>query len=132
MLKIVETLSSDEWDWKHLSANPSITPEFVRKCFDKPWDWCLLSRNSSVTPEFVDEHIEKPWKWGWLSANPNLTVDFIQRHHDKPWDWSRISRNPFTRELRRQCRRKLVRILRNRDPFYHNPWMLRLILENFF
>ena len=79
----------------------------------------------------MEKHFDKPWSWDWFSENPNLTIAFIQRHHDKPWNWQRLSKNPFTREIQRQHMWELIRTLQNRDPFYHNPWMLRHILENF-
>ena len=62
----------------------------IEKYIDKPWDWKCLSLNPNITPDFIEKHIDKPWDLYSLARNPNIlniTPDFVEKHIDKPWNW---------------------------------------------
>jgi len=83
------------WCWQSLSQNPSINIRFVKKNLDKPWNWTFLSANKGITIEDILGHPEFPWKWNSVSSNPNLNIDHIIAFPKKDWNWSRISMNPI-------------------------------------
>ena len=53
---------SDKLDWKYVSRNPGMTPEFFEKHLDK-LDWEMVARNIGMTPEFFEKHLDK-LNWG--------------------------------------------------------------------
>jgi hypothetical protein len=76
---------------KHLSANPSITPEFVERNLTLPygdddtdWEWDVkwLSMNPSITPEFIESHpgglAGEEWSIYCLSSNSSITPEFVE------------------------------------------------------
>jgi hypothetical protein len=92
-LEFIEKYIDKPWIWHDygLSLNRVIVPEFVEKHFDKPWCWNKngLSRNISITMDFVERNINKPWEWGiyGLSLNGSINDDFVEKFIDKPWFW---------------------------------------------
>ena len=123
-LEFVERHLDAAWDGTELSANPIITPDFVRKhiqyvgnlwCFrgmsrnpsiteafvieflDQLWDWNLLSTNPAITPEFIKKSLPCHWPcepYEALSKNPSVTLEFIETHSEKEWDWAELSTHP--------------------------------------
>jgi hypothetical protein len=85
---LIEKYPDKPWDWRTLSSNPSITPEFIEKYSDKPWDWGIngLSRNPVITLEFIEKHIDKPWNWGiggFLTNNFNFNYKNYKKQKNK-------------------------------------------------
>lgn len=70
-----------------LELNRSLTLEdvlYTESAFGYRWDWKRLSANPSVaTPETIEATLYLPWVWGngGVSANPSITPEFITKHH---------------------------------------------------
>lgn len=128
---IVSACPDRPWNWTCLSANPSLTMEFVLAHMDLPWHWDWISQNTSVTMEFVSQHIELPWNWGWMSQNPNMTVEFVLAHRGLSWCWTGLSYNKFgwTSEWQQACRRLSMVRQRNRTFRMPGRWRLTRLIK---
>lgn len=81
-------LTRHEWDWKGISANPTLCLNFLQQhVADYDWDWFSLSRNPCVTIEFLNATQHYKWNWSAVSQNPNITTDFVRSTLHKPWAW---------------------------------------------
>ena len=91
----MESLLEFVWDWRYISAHPSITCEFVKASLNKPWDWYRLCDNPNLTMECVDyiiknylcgeceyalNYVLKMFNWLSLCENPNFTYEFIKKY----------------------------------------------------
>lgn len=63
-------IPENEWNYKNLSWNPSITINFITNYPSPFWDWNGLSRNPSLSFDFVLSHLHLKWNWYYLSENP--------------------------------------------------------------
>ena len=61
---------------------------------DKDWNMERVSANSSVTLEFVHNHPEIPWDMNGLSENSNVSVEYILDNPHMDWAPSHYSENP--------------------------------------
>jgi len=86
------------WNWRKLSFNKNLTPEFVVKYQDKPWDWHVLSSHRNLTFGLIDTFPDKPWNWSTL-AQGKLVLFVISKYPDKPWDTDDINHNRHLRKL---------------------------------
>ena len=83
------------WNSWGLSANPTVTWEFVVRFPDISWNWCALSRNPNITMDIIEANPKRPWNWKSVSSNPNITIGFVKSHmtDGTKFDWSELSKN---------------------------------------
>lgn len=105
------------FDWKLISINPNITPDFIEKHLDKPLDWSYLSSNKFITSEFIEKYINRldierlsdnqnlnfsivqkyknlNWKWDAIISLSSVKISDIKEHIPKPWDFTQLCYNP--------------------------------------
>lgn len=127
-LSILGKCTDIPWDFRHLSSNASVTPDFVREHLEKPWDWKRLSWQggefltapdlcamdateridaSQISYEYVLHDLPTdiilryrnlPWDWYALTLRSDIEVDFIIAHRELPWDWHALSMKYSKRE----------------------------------
>ena len=77
------------WDWATLSHGIDMRISVFDPSY--PWDWDKLSANTSITMEFLTRHLEFPWNWKCMSANPSIPIAFVEETPHLPWDWKELS-----------------------------------------
>lgn len=90
---------SAPWDWLHVSANPSVSFQFMLDHPEMPWVPRYVSENVGITQTMVVNHPEYPWYYEGLCSNPNMSIDFFREFIIKPdevhrVDWHLLSCNP--------------------------------------
>jgi len=84
------------WCWEHISANPNIKWEDVKKYPNLPWKFEYLSRNQNITWSIVKSNKQKTandWCYEQLSRNPNFNLKFIKEHINMPWSFINVLKN---------------------------------------
>lgn len=92
-------LSTAPWDWNLLSANPSITFDFITTHPELPWNKRYVSRNISITEGDIRGNLSFGWDLDMLCSNPNLSMTFFNEFIIKPTEfknmnWLALSSNP--------------------------------------
>jgi hypothetical protein len=90
---------SAPWDWQQVSANPSVSFQFIIDHPKMPWVPRHVSKNINVTERIVREHLYYEWDYESLCFNPNMSFKFFNEFIIKPdamlrVDWHAISSNP--------------------------------------
>ena len=65
---------------------------------NKPWDWKYLTSQSIITPEFIKENPKLGWNYTKFCENPNITFKIIKKNPNIHWNWDDFSSNSFTKE----------------------------------
>jgi len=84
------------WCWEHISANPNIKWEDVKKNPTLPWKFEYLSRNPNITWSIIKANKQDPtnnWNYDQLSKNPNITLKFVMEHQEIPWLYTNVLKN---------------------------------------
>ena len=92
----IECNSDLPWNYRFVSANPTIRMQFVLDHPDKDWDWNELSRNVGITMDDINSYPELSWNFEYVSVNPNIKMEFIRRNRDKI-HFGMLSENLLTR-----------------------------------
>lgn len=107
LLKLIQCDKRLNWTWRHLTANPNVTPQLVALTRSSPWDNHLLA----VHPNFTYDDlliVKNKIDWKYISENPNITIsmvlslgldkehfstnpaltmEIVERYPDFPWVW---------------------------------------------
>jgi hypothetical protein len=84
----------------HVSQNPNITMEMVKKFHMRDLDWYAISSSKYLTLDIIEKYPKKCWSWNRISANLAIPIDVIKHNPNKPWCWEFvISRPDFTIEM---------------------------------
>jgi hypothetical protein len=84
------------WCWEHISANPNIKWEDVKKNPSLPWKFEYLSRNPNITWSIIQANKQdqsNDWNFDQLSKNPNITLKFVKEHPEIPWLYTNVIKN---------------------------------------
>lgn len=61
---------------------------------DNNWNWKVLSTDEDITPEFIEQFHARSWDWGKLSDHPNITIDLVVKHWMQRWDEDKLRCHP--------------------------------------
>ncbi len=91
--------SNMPWEWRQVSANPSVSLQFILDNPQLPWDVKYVSRNINITEQDVLNNLNYPWNYEGLCMNPNISLKFFNDYIIKPdvvhrVDWHHLSSNP--------------------------------------
>jgi hypothetical protein len=76
-------------NWRLLSLNKNITPEFIESKIRNPfvyWHRLSSSYNINLTNEFFERHSEDH-HWEINFGNPIFDKEFIEKHAEEKWFW---------------------------------------------
>jgi hypothetical protein len=125
MVLNLETIKKyNHWNWRELSMNPNITPQFIAENMDKPWNCGIIS--SVITWDIYTRFPDNDWFWMELSRNPNITMAIIEENPDKPWNLLCVCENPnvtwefIESHLDKPISPYFNKILRDHPPFWNS------------
>lgn len=87
----LETMEKfDACNFKELSLNPNLTPDFIERNISQNWDWEILSASSCITSELVKKYPKKPWNLFELVKNifvnkTDLVGTIMEINREKLW-----------------------------------------------
>lgn len=89
------TPENEEHAWNHISSNPTITIEFIRK-YEKKLNFYCLIKNPAYTLDMMEEFQRKYptqtgtgcWTHNWneWTSRPELTLEYVRAHPTYNWD----------------------------------------------
>lgn len=110
-------------NWKFISFNPGLTPEFIEKYQDN-LTWFIMAYNPALTIPLINKYLDRISPED-LSSNPNLTPGFIEKNLSK-LNIFYISKNPnLTLDIIEKKSNKLNFELIWDNEFNQNPYVLK-------
>ena len=94
------------WNWKYISHNPNITPDFIYLYQFENLDWDYMSSHSHLSLEIIEQLNQRPWSWSEISRNHNLTYQYIEENPHLNWNWSNLVKNTFPKEKKLYLEKK--------------------------
>lgn len=82
-----------DWNFHELSANKSVTWDFIQDHPEFHWKPTFVSVNPNVSWEIVKQNQNYPWNYYWLSQNDNITIDIVKSNPGKSWNTNRLALN---------------------------------------
>lgn len=115
---IVKTIKKES-EWYHISSNPNITFDIVKKYPEKSWNYRELSINPGITLDHLESY------YGHLDLNifenPNISIDLYKRIKNIFWyDSVKIQSNLFLFDKTRYYREKRTDLNWRRKQFLKN------------
>lgn len=68
-----------DWDYKVLSKRVHIT--FISDNINLPWDYTFMSANPTLTIDFILKHLDAEWNWYSVIMNTNIPFEDIYKHN---------------------------------------------------
>lgn len=86
LIEIMNDFPEFPWNMRALSANKSITLDFIIKNPQLNWDYVMMSLNPTIKlKDILANHKYLPWNWIEFSVNDELTIEMIKSNLDLPW-----------------------------------------------
>jgi hypothetical protein len=124
---IVARIDWYPWNWRYVSANPTLTIDVVLMYPYIDWDWYEISRNPNITMETIKKHRNLPWRWSAVYENPNLTMKFIRDNSNFPWTEIGIDYAQFSIEKQKHIKHHFYFVLLfNLCECYENKYIVDL------
>lgn len=100
LIDLIDLIDIDQTDFKIISLNPAVTPEFIEQMGSKGYDWYQSGvpyANSNISWEYSLRNpaiYESHSCMAQLSAHPSVTIDIINAHPNLQWVMSKVAINP--------------------------------------
>lgn len=75
-----------KWSIRHMSRNPKLTIEHVKRNRDLDWNWISVTCNNGISGQDIFDNPDLPWDEEALQGCKSVPWEYVQAHPEIDWD----------------------------------------------